>query len=495
MEKGGKSDNMSDLICVFDVGTTGARTIVFDIDGNEIARDYEEYLVPKQPVGISEQDPLIWWNAIKKTCKNISQKINVNDIIGISGAFLRETLTFLDDKGNPLHQALTWLDERSESSAKEWVEQEGGLRRALPKILWIKENKPDVYEKIYKIAFADTFIYNKLCDVFITDPTNGPFGVLNLETLKWDERLAERYGIPFELWPDLYTPGEVIDELNSNAAKELSLPNNIPVIMGSGDQQCAALGLGVIDEGQAKITLGTGTFVDYITNKPIKPAGNIPIFSFPIPIKGKWTIEGIMPGTGTAMKWFKDNFSQLQIKESLEKHINVYDILSNEASTIPPGSEGLLFLPLYMFRKGAIHGLGWNHTRAHMIRAIMESAALSAQMYLQMLEAMGGEKVSEVKADGGAMNSPLWAQILADITARKIIIPEEKDGAAMGAAILGFYGTKNYETFEKAITNMVRFVDTKEPIKQNVKIYKKLNRFFMPPLLDLYEKKRITKDL
>ncbi|GAH10296.1 unnamed protein product, partial [marine sediment metagenome] len=122
-------------------------------------------------------------------------------------------------------------------------------------------------------------------------------------------------------------------------------------------------------------------------------------------------------------------------------------------------------------------------------------AALSAQMYLQIIEAMVGSKVSEIKVDGGAMNSSTWAQILADITSRKILLPEEKDGAAMGAAILGFCGTKIFGNFEKAISNMVRFVETIEPTKQNTRTYKKLNKIFMPLLLDLYEKKRLTKGI
>jgi len=148
-----------------------------------------------------------------------------------------------------------------------------------------------------------------------------------------------------------------------------------------------------------------------------------------------------------------------------------------------------------MFRKGTIHGLGWNHTRGHMIRSIMESSALSAQMYLNLIEGMGGGKVDEVRADGGAMNSGFWAQMLADILNRKVHIPEIKDGAAMGAGILGFYGCKKFNSIEKALENMVRFQEVKTPIKENIKVYKKLNRIFMPALLDVYDKKRVTKNL
>ncbi len=485
---------MSDKICVFDVGTTGARSIIFDINGNEIAKAYEEYPIVNQPVGISEQDPQIWWNAIKNTCNRVMKKVNPDDVIGISASFLRGTTTIIDKEGNVLHPALTWMDEREESSGKEW-QKETDLRRAIPKILWIKKNRPELFSRAAKIINADTYIYMKLCGICATDPQNGIMGILSRSTLKWDDELAEAYGLPLDLWPELYTPGDVIGELLSTSADSLGLKRNIPVVLGGGDQQCSALGLGVINEGQVKVTTGTGTFVDIVVDRPIDPAGDFPIFSWPSVIKDKWNIEGIIPGTGTAFKWFRENFSQLQVKESEEKNLNVYDILTTEAAKIPPGSEGLLFLPLYIFRKGTIHGLGWNHNRGHMARAIMESAALSANMYLGLVEGMARVKTAEVRVDGGAMNSELWVQIFADILSRKVFVPEIKDGAAMGAAILGFYGCKKYSSIESAIERMVRFVDVKDPNPGNAKVYKTLKRIFMPAMLDVYLKKRVTKNL
>ncbi|MBY8991968.1 MAG: hypothetical protein KGD58_14590 [Candidatus Lokiarchaeota archaeon] len=320
-------------------------------------------------------------------------------------------------------------------------------------------------------------------------------GILNYDTLKWDENLADKYEIPVELWPDVYFYRDFIGELSNVAAKDLGLKQNIPIFMGGGDQQCAALGLGVIEEGQAKITTGTGTFIDYVTDRRIKPSEEAPIFSYPSVVKGKWNIEGSIIGTGSILKWFKDNFSQFQINQSIEGNKNIYDMLANEASTIPPGSEGLLFIPLYIFKKGTIHGLGWNHTRAHFIRAIMESACLGAQMNLQLLEAIGWKKVSEVRVDGGAMNSPLWAQILADVTSKKILIPEVKDAAALGAGILVFCNSKRYKSLDNAVTNMIRFTDVKEPIEHNVSVYKTLYRIFVQELINIDGKKRVTRDL
>ncbi|MFX1504229.1 MAG: FGGY-family carbohydrate kinase, partial [Promethearchaeota archaeon] len=211
---------MSDLICAFDVGTTGARTIIFDINGKEVSKAYEEYPVIEQPVGISEQDPIIWWNAVRNTCNKALKSVKKEDIIGISASFVRGTVTIIDEKGEVLHPALTWMDEREEHTALKWQKEED-LRRAIPKLLWIKKSKPDLFSKAHKIIFPDSYIYLKLCDECVTDPMNGIFGILNRNTLEYDNELADSFELPIELWPELHTPGEIIGELTSSAAEIL----------------------------------------------------------------------------------------------------------------------------------------------------------------------------------------------------------------------------------------------------------------------------------
>ncbi|MHA1298986.1 MAG: FGGY-family carbohydrate kinase, partial [Candidatus Helarchaeota archaeon] len=295
--------------------------------------------------------------------------------------------------------------------------------------------------------------------------------------------------IPLDKWVDIYESGKVIGELTPEAANDLGLPKGLPVIMGGADQQCAALGLGT-KVGEIKATTGTGTFVDAITDKPVYDKANI-LFTIPHVIKGQWSLEGAMPGTGAALKWFRDNFSEKQCIDAEQQNIDAFKILEEEAKEVPAGSGGLLIIPLYSFMKATIHGLCFGHSRNFWIRSIMESAALSMRLYLDLIQPMT-QKVTEIKIDGGATKSQLWTQIQADVTEKTVLIPKVVDGAAVGAAILGFIGTGNFNSIEDAVKNMVKFVDKREPNKANKKVYKKLFRVFQSEIMQIHTKKRIT---
>ncbi|NVM02514.1 MAG: hypothetical protein HWN67_09280 [Candidatus Helarchaeota archaeon] len=479
------------LILIFDVGTTGTRTIIFDVQGNEVGRSYKEYPKEKQPPGVSEQDPKIWWNAIKNTSANAikAAKIAPKDLVGISACFFRATTAAIDKDGNVLYPAITWMDERKSESAEKHADLIGELRRAINRILWIKDNKPDIFEKTYKFIQPDSFIYKKLADTFATDYSNAIYGILDYDTLKLSTDLSDQFGIPLDKWVDVYESGKVIGELTSEAASELNLPKGLPIIMGGADQQCAALGLGTMI-GEIKATTGTGTFVNAVTEKPVFDKTNV-LFTLPHVIKGEWVLEGAMPGTGAALRWFRDNFSERQCIEAELQNIDAFKLLEEEAKEVPAGSGGLLIIPLYSFMKATIHGMGFGHSRSFWIRAIMESAALSMRLYLSFIEPMT-QRIKELKIDGGATKSDLWTQIQADVTGKTVLIPKVVDGAAMGAAILGFLGTKNYGTVDDAVKNMVKYVDKKEPNPANKKVYKKLFRVFESETITLHGKKRIT---
>ena len=359
------------IILIFDVGTTGTRTIIFDINGNEIGRAYEEHPREKQTQGVSEQNPQIWWNAIKSTCKNAVKisKIDPKELVGISACFFRATTAAIDKKGNVLYPAITWMDERKSESAEKHYNLIGELRRAINKILWIKDNKPEIFEKTYKFVQPDSFIYKKLADVFATDYSNAAYGVLDYNTLKLSHELSDQFGIPMDKWVDIYEAGKVIGELTAEAASDLNLSKGIPIIMGGADQQCAALGLGT-KIGEIKATTGTGTFVDAVTKEPVYDKTQN-LFTIPHVIKGQWVLEGAMPGTGAAMQWFRDNFSEKQCIEAEAKNLDPYKLIEDEAKDVPAGSGGLLIIPLYSFTKATVHGLGFGHSRNFWIKAIM----------------------------------------------------------------------------------------------------------------------------
>ncbi|NHI91581.1 MAG: hypothetical protein EAX96_03690 [Candidatus Lokiarchaeota archaeon] len=490
---------MSGTLLIFDVGTTGARSILFDDNGKMLEKSYVEY-IQERKLGISEQDPNMWWNAIKISSNDLSKKIgDLSDILGICVTTHRASTSFVDKDFNILYPSIGWDDLRVSSAQEELMNKQksaefvyGAFQRwAIQKVLWFKESFPKKYEKIHKIIQPDSYFYYKLGDIFATDPTNAAWGILDFNSFKLSEELAEEISIPIDYWVEVQAPGTIIGELTSNAAKELGLKKGIPLILGGGDQQMSVLGSGSHKNGQAKISLGTGMFLDVISDSYKTDQAGF-IFCHPHLFKKKWILEGPLPGTGTLLNWYRDNFAVAEKLVAEKKNISIYDIFDEKAKSVPAGSDGLFILPVHFEAKGRIYGWSFYHKNSHFIRAIYETTALGAQMWLIMIQALLGEKINDIRLVGGGSNSQVLTQIISDVLQKEVQLMEINEATALGAAILGFIGLDYYKSEEVAINKMVRLKNKIQPDKKNKKVYKKFGQIFLDQMLSVVGKKRIT---
>jgi sugar (pentulose or hexulose) kinase len=488
-------------VAVIDVGTTGARSAMFDAQGNLRGMSYKEYPEKRQPPGVSEQDPPMWWSNATVTMKELlrNSKIQPKEIMALSVSTQRATTVAVDKDGNHLLPGITWMDSRTSPSIeplKKKINRPIGwwTNSSLSKILWIKDNHPGIFDKTYKFIQVDGYLYHRLTGKFVTDYSNAIYGIIDINTMLWSQELADTTGVPIEKWPDIHAPGTMLGELTGKAAEETGLTAGMPVVMGGADVQCSALGLGMTAPGPAKATTGTGTFVvSVLEGKPVfDPGGNL--FTNPHVIKGKWILEGAMPGTGLMLKWFKDQFSTYEVNRAKEAKVDPYDYLVEEAKAVDPCAGGLMIIPLFTFAKGAIHGMSFGHTRKHLARAILESNAFAIRFYLTLMETMK-TKSNEIRVDGGGSKSSLWNQIISDVTGKTVVVPNVTEGSSLGAAILAFNGVSIYKSADEAIKNMVHFVDKKEPNTECLKVYNKMYTTFQNLLMTTYLGKRATGDI
>ncbi|WXG47486.1 MAG: FGGY family carbohydrate kinase [Candidatus Atabeyarchaeum deiterrae] len=488
-------------LAVIDVGSTGARSAIFDPQGNLKGMSYKEYPEKRQPPGVSEQDPPMWWSNATSTMKEVLKKTNTvpKEIAALCVSTQRATTVAVDKDGNHLIPGITWMDSRTSPSIeplKKKITRPTGwwTNSSLSKILWIKDNHPGIFNKTYKFIQVDGYLYHRLTGKIVTDYSNAIYGIVDMNTMSWSQELADTAGVPMEKWPDIYPSGTVLGEVTGKAAEETGLTAGLPVVMGGGDVQCSALGLGITGPGPAKATTGTGTFVvSVLEGKPVfDPGGNL--FTNPHVLKGKWILEGAMPGTGLLLKWFKDQFSTFEVNKAKENKVDPYDYIVEEAKTIAPCSSGLLVVPLFTFAKGAIHGLSFGHTRKHVARAILECNAFAIRFYLTLMETMKA-KAGEIRVDGGGSKSGLWNQIICDVTGKPVVIPKVTEGSALGAAILASMGISIHKSADEAIKSMVHFVDKKEPDAECIKAYNKMYATFQNLVMTTYLAKRVTGEI
>ncbi len=465
------------LFAVFDIGTTGTRSVIIDEEGREVSKAYEEYSSRPADLKTHEQLADTFWRTSTNTMQRALAgcKHGAEAIVGVVVTTTRGSLTPIDSAGNALAPTITWVDNRSSAKSKEMAEAIGP-RLAVNKMMWFIENRPDFFKKVHKWALLDAFINNKLCGVLASSPADARYGPIDHETLQWSDELCNATDIPIDKMASIVNSGTMLGEITSESAKATGLRKGTPVIMGSGDQQCSALGMGVIEPGLLKATTGTGTFV--ITHLDEFMEETFGMYCNPSAIPGKWILEGVIPGTGLTYKWYRDQYCEPEVALAARTERDAYQIIEDSAASIPAGSDGLVIFPFMAYNLGIFYHLGFQHTKAHIARAILEANGYGINFYIEMMEGILDVKFDELRIDGGGANSPLWRQIQADCIEKPVVLPRIRDSTVIGAAMLGTVGTGIYGSYKEAVDNMYHVEERREPIPENATIYRKQYKIF-----------------
>jgi len=485
---------LTDIVLAIDAGTTGVRSMFFDKMGKVLGSAYAEYESHFPSPSWVEQDADSWWVQSCETIKKALSETGLSPerVIGISVTNQRETIVPVDADGNPLRRAIVWQDRRTVPQC-DWIEKEvsqdavystTGLTVdpyfSAPKILWIKDNEHPIFEKAHKFLLVHDYLIHKLSDVFVTDYSNASRTMLfDIRRAIWSEKMTDGFGIPTEKLPTAVESGQEVGTLTSKASKATGLKEGTPVIAGGGDQQCAALGVGVVREGMLKSTTGTGTFL-LSHSRTVRLDPGLRVLCSRHVVPDSFVVEASMFTTGSALKWFRDNLGVEEVSIAGEKGVDPYDIITEEASSIPPGSEGVIHIPHFVgagapnwnpYARGIFAGLALGHTRAHIIRAILEGVSYEIRTNVEVMRELG-LPAREVRVTGGAARSETWMQIQANILRTPVIRTQMEEATAVGAAILAFKGVGVFKSVAEAAEKMVRTLEPLQPTKETLEVYK-----------------------
>ena len=473
-----------------DIGTSAVKTVLFDEKLNKISSSTIEYPLYQPQNGWAEQNPEDWWNATLESIQIVTENVDRVDGIGLSGQM--HGLVMLDGDGNVLRPAIIWCDQRTEKDCAQITDIVGREKliniTANPaltgftasKIMWVKNNQPEIYDKCRHILLPKDYIRYKLTGVFASEVSDaGGMQLLDIKNRVFSDEILRLLGIERELLPDVYESPEITGYCNIKG--KLS---GAPVVGGAGENAAAAEGCGAVRENRAFTTIGTSGVVYAHTEKPvIDPKGRVHTFCCAVP--GKWHVMGVTQSAGLSLKWFRENFaSDLSYRQ-----------MDELAEKIPIGADKLLFLPYLMGERtphldpnvrGAFLGISAIHTRAHFIRAILEGVSYSLRDCLEVLREMN-INVTDMTAVGGG-SSPLWQKIISGTYNVPIKTPINNEGPALGVAILAAVGIGLYKDVPSACDDVIR--NTPPVYPENCPEYEKFYRIyrsFYPQLKDVYK--------
>lgn len=483
-----------------DIGTSATKTVLMDEDGGIVAQAAQDYPLYQPDNGWAEQDPLDWKKAVLFTIKKVVKESGVSGDavkgIGLSGQM--HGLVMLDSEGEVLRNSIIWCDQRSAAQVDEmllrlplekWMKITANPPIAAwtaAKFLWVGEHEPDIYKKCRHILLPKDYIRYILTGEFATDVSDASgMQMLDVKNRCWSNEVLAKLGISKDMLGRVYESQEVTGTLLPAIAAECGLSESTAVVAGAADNAAAAVGTGVVNDGEAFTTIGTSAILyTHIDRYTEIPEGGLHVCCCAVP--GCWFTMGGPQAAGLSLEWFKDNFCGGYEKEAEERNLGIYDLINQEAARIMPGSDRLIYMPYLMGERtphmnprcrGAFVGLNIVHTRAHMLRAIMEGITYSLADCNNILREQGNT-VHHMRVCGGGSKSSVWKRIMADLYECEITTLMQEEGPAYGAAILAGVGTGVFKSITEACKRLIQTDEVIQPCTEETRIYKRYHKLY-----------------
>jgi len=477
---------MTDLVLSVDCSTSAVKCIAWGLDGNQVSTGSSTLQLSIPERGYGEQDPRDWWNGFVSAVRSCMQYLDPSRVKGFAVTHQRETFACLDSTDAPIRPAMLWLDLRAGDQVNrfgterihEITGKPANPTPAFYKLLWIRENEPETFERTKHIVDVHAYLAHELTGEWKTSVASAdPLGLINLATGDYSDEILEIVGIGRELLPELVEPGAMLGALSEKAAKALGLNAGIPIISGAGDGQSAGLGAGITGPGLAYLNVGSGLISGFFSDSYSAStsyramAGTIP---------GTFNYE-LFVGAGTMMvSWFMKTFAANQkLPGGLTKEV----FWERQAQDIEPGSGGLFVLPYWNGQltpfwdqnaRGVMMGFTGAHQSAHVYRAMLEGVAFELRLCLEEAEPKLSEPIQKFVAMGGGTRSPLWCQIFADILNRPLVLAGSDEATALGSGILAAVGVGLHPNVEIAVKAMTTTRTLYEPNPEVVDRYEAL---------------------
>ena len=474
-----------------DLSTTGAKALLIDREGRVVSSATNPLNLSTPYPLWSEQDPHEWWTAAAASIKQALAGANVSGeniaAIGLTGQM--HGLVLLDEQGHVLRPAILWNDQRCGAECDE-IRARVGREKLVqitgndaltgftaPKILWVEKHEPEVHRRIRHILLPKDYIRYKLTDVLAMDKADGSGTMLfDLRRRTWSLELLDVLNISADWLPPTFEGHETTGEVTGEVAALTGLRAGTPVVAGGGDQAAGAVGVGVVRPGSMAVTLGTSGVVFAATESAlIEPAGRLHAFCHAV--ADRWHLMGVMLSAAGSLQWYHDKLA----------HDKSFAELVDEASQIPAGSEGLIFLPYLSgertphpdpFARGAWIGLTTRHSRAHLTRAVLEGVAFGLKDIFNLMKEVGLGSVEEIRLSGGGAKSSLWRQIIADIFEAEMVAVNTTEGAAYGAALLAGVGAGVWSDVDAACAQTIFVSDRVSPNAETSATYRAVYRVY-----------------